>query len=148
MSKSQGNALLLSATPDEIAAAVRRMYTDPNHLRAEDPGQVEGNVVFTYLDAFDEDQAAVEQLKQRYRQGGLGDAVVKRRLQGKLENVIAPIRERRSQFSGRKGLHHGCASRRHRTSRRGHARHPRGNKGGIRDLQAGPRSVSGVTATL
>jgi tryptophanyl-tRNA synthetase len=100
MSKSQGNALLLSATPDEIGAAVRRMYTDPKHLRAEDPGQVEGHVVFTYLDAFDEDQAAVEQLKQRYRQGGLGDAVVKRRLEEILQALLAPIRTRRQALAG------------------------------------------------
>ena len=55
MSKSGGNAIALSASPDEIAAAVKSMFTDPNHLRVEDPGQVEGNVVFTYLDAFDVD---------------------------------------------------------------------------------------------
>ena len=56
MSKSQGNAILLSASPDEIREAVRQMYTDPNHIRAADPGTVEGNVVFTYLDAFGEDR--------------------------------------------------------------------------------------------
>ena len=96
MSKSQGNAIALSATPDEIRDAVRRMYTDPNHLRASDPGTVEGNVVFTYLDAFDEDRAAVEELKARYRQGGLGDASVKRRLDDVLQSLLAPIRERRA----------------------------------------------------
>ncbi|WP_262300011.1 tryptophan--tRNA ligase [Microvirga sesbaniae] len=80
MSKSQGNAIPLSATPDAIRDAVRRMYTDPGHLRAADPGIVEGNVVFTYLDAFDDDHAAVEALKAHYRRGGPGDAVVKRRL--------------------------------------------------------------------
>jgi tryptophanyl-tRNA synthetase len=58
--------------PDEIRDAVRRMYTDPNHLHASDPGAVEGNVVFTYLDAFDPDRAAVEGLKGHYRRGGLG----------------------------------------------------------------------------
>ncbi|EIM25269.1 tryptophan--tRNA ligase [Microvirga lotononidis] len=96
MSKSQGNAISLSATPDEIRDAVRRMYTDPNHLRASDPGTVEGNVVFTYLDAFDDDRAAVEDLKARYRHGGLGDAAVKRRLEDILQSLLAPIRERRS----------------------------------------------------
>jgi tryptophanyl-tRNA synthetase len=96
MSKSQGNAVPLSATSDEIREAVRRMYTDPNHLRASDPGNVEGNVVFTYLDAFDEDRAMVEELKARYRRGGLGDALVKRRLEDVLQALLAPIRERRA----------------------------------------------------
>jgi len=82
MSKSQGNAIPLSASPEEISAAVRRMYTDPNHLKASDPGTVEGNVVFTYLDAFDEDRQAVEDLKTHYRRGGLGDMVLKQRLEG------------------------------------------------------------------
>jgi tryptophanyl-tRNA synthetase len=95
MSKSAGNTLPLSAGPDEIRAAVRKMFTDPGHLRAEDPGRVEGNVVFTWLDAFDEDSAAVEDLKARYRAGGLGDAVVKRRLEDVLQTLLAPIRERR-----------------------------------------------------
>lgn len=95
MSKSAGNALPLSAGPDEIRAAVRKMFTDPGHLRAEDPGRVEGNVVFTWLDAFDEDSAAVEELKVRYRAGGLGDSVVKRRLEDILQALLAPIRERR-----------------------------------------------------
>src|SRR5260370_36837520 len=72
MSKSQGNAIQLAASPDEIKQAIRRMYTDPNHLKVSDPGSVEGNVVFTYLDAFDEDAAAVEELKQHYRRGRPG----------------------------------------------------------------------------
>jgi tryptophanyl-tRNA synthetase len=95
MGKSQGNALPLSATPDEISEAVRRMFTDPNHLRASDPGRVEGNVVFTYLDAFDDDAPTVAELKDRYRRGGLGDSVVKKRLNDVLQVLIAPIRERR-----------------------------------------------------
>ena len=95
MSKSQGNAIPLSATPDEIRDAVRRMFTDPNHLRASDPGCVEGNVVFTYLDAFDNEQAVVADLKDRYRRGGLGDSVVKERLDNVLQALLAPIRERR-----------------------------------------------------
>jgi tryptophanyl-tRNA synthetase len=99
MSKSQGNAIPLSATPDAIRDAVRRMYTDPNHLRASDPGMVEGNVVFTYLDAFDEDRATVEDLKARYRRGGLGDAAVKRRLEEILQALLAPIRERRAALA-------------------------------------------------
>jgi tryptophanyl-tRNA synthetase len=95
MSKSQGNAIPLSASPEEISAAVKRMYTDPNHLKASDPGTVEGNVVFTYLDAFDEDRQAVEDLKAHYRRGGLGDTVLKQRLEAILQNLLAPIRERR-----------------------------------------------------
>jgi tryptophanyl-tRNA synthetase len=99
MSKSQGNAIPLSATPDEIRAFVNQMYTDPNHLRASDPGTVEGNVVFTYLDAFDPDHAAVNELKEHYRHGGLGDVTVKRRLEDVLQELLRPIRERRAAFA-------------------------------------------------
>ena len=99
MSKSLGNALPLSATPDEIRQAVKMMFTDPNHLRVEDPGQVEGNVVFTYLDAFDPDTVALEELKARYRHGGLGDSVIKRRLEEQLQSLLAPIRERREALA-------------------------------------------------
>lgn len=95
MGKSLGNALPLSATPDEIREAVRRMFTEPGHLKASDPGRIEGNVVFTYLDAFDEDRQGVEELKARYRSGGLGDSVVKKRLEDILQAVLVPIRERR-----------------------------------------------------
>lgn len=101
MSKSQGNAIPLSASPEAITAAVRRMYTDPAHLKASDPGRVEGNVVFTYLDAFDPDRDAVADLKARYRRGGLGDGVVKARLEGVLQTLLAPIRERRATLAGR-----------------------------------------------
>ena len=96
MSKSQGNAIPLSASPQDISEAVRRMFTDPNHLRASDPGNIEGNVVFTFLDAFDEDRTALEDLKAHYRRGGLGDVAVKRRLDGILQDLLAPIRERRA----------------------------------------------------
>jgi tryptophanyl-tRNA synthetase len=99
MSKSQGNAITLSASPEEIKSAVRQMYTDPRHLRADDPGTVEGNVVFTYLDAFDEDQQAVQELKNRYRRGGLGDTAVKHRLNEVLQTTVAPIRERRQALA-------------------------------------------------
>lgn len=99
MSKSQGNALALSAAPDEISRAVRQMYTDPNHLRASDPGTVEGNVAFAWLDAFDEDKAELEALKAHYRRGGLGDMVVKRRLEDILQALLAPIRERRARLA-------------------------------------------------
>jgi len=95
MSKSQDNAIPLSATADEIREAVRRMFTDPNHIKASDPGRVEGNVVFTYLDAFDEDRIAVEDLKARYTRGGLGDSIVKKRLEDVLQAFLAPIRDSR-----------------------------------------------------
>jgi len=99
-SKSAGNAIRLGATPDEITAAVHAMYTDPRHVRASDPGRVEGNVVFAYLDAFDPNTTAVTELKARYRHGGLGDMMLKRRLIDVLEIHIAPIRERRAQLAG------------------------------------------------
>lgn len=99
MSKSGGNSIALSASPDEISAAVRAMFTDPNHLRAEDPGQVEGNVVFAFLDAFDEDKAGLEELKARYRHGGIGDSATKRRIDAILQALIGPIRERRAELA-------------------------------------------------
>ncbi|MBZ5762479.1 tryptophan--tRNA ligase [Rhizobium sp. VS19-DR104.2] len=99
MSKSQGNAVLLSASPDEIRDAVRQMYTDPNHIRPADPGTVEGNVVFTYLDAFGDDPGAIQELKTRYRRGGLGDMVVKRQLEEILQSLLAPIRKRRARYA-------------------------------------------------
>lgn len=101
MSKSAGNAIPLSASPDEIRAAVRAMFTDPGHLRASDPGRVEGHVVFTYLDAFDEDRAAVGELKAHYRRGGLGDVTLKKRLDARLQVLLGPIRERRAELAKR-----------------------------------------------
>jgi len=103
MSKSLGNAIGLSATPDEISQAVKRMYTDPNHLRVDDPGMVEGNVVFAFLDAFEPDRERVAELKAHYQRGGLGDSVVKRLLDERLQALIAPIRERRLQFAADRG---------------------------------------------
>ncbi|WP_426409690.1 tryptophan--tRNA ligase [Bradyrhizobium ganzhouense] len=103
MSKSQGNAIPLSATPDQIHAAVQRMFTDPGHLKASDPGRVEGNVVFTYLDAFDDDTAGVADLKERYRRGGLGDSAVKKRLNEVLQAVFAPVRDRRYALANDQG---------------------------------------------
>jgi tryptophanyl-tRNA synthetase len=99
-SKSLGNAIPLSASADDIRALVKAMYTDPEHLRASDPGRVDGNVVFAYLDAFDPDAAAVAELKAQYQRGGLGDAALKRRLGDVLEDVIAPMRERRMALAG------------------------------------------------
>ena len=98
-SKSLGNAIALSASDDDIRRLVRAMYTDPHHVRASDPGRVEGNVVFAYLDAFDPDRAAVADLETKYRRGGLGDAAVKRRLVDVLQALIAPIRERRAVYA-------------------------------------------------
>ena len=98
MSKSMGNCILLSATDKDISKAVKSMYTDPNHLNIEDPGQVSGNVVFTYLDAFHPDSAFVEELKVRYQQGGLGDGTTKKILEECLQDVLKPIRERRRVF--------------------------------------------------
>lgn len=103
MSKSGGNALFLKSSPEEIRAAVRAMYTDPNHIRASDPGTVEGNVVFACLDAFDPDPACVAEMKARYRAGGLGDGKVKARLEEVLQEFLAPIRARREVFAADKG---------------------------------------------
>lgn len=99
MSKSLGNTIVLNASDKDIKKAVNAMYTDPNHLRIEDPGQVEGNIVFTYLDAFDPNKEEVEELKAHYRRGGLGDGTVKKRLEGVLKELITPIRERREELS-------------------------------------------------
>lgn len=99
MSKSLGNALPLSASPDEIRQAVKMMYTDAQHLRVTDPGQIEGNVVFTYLDAFEADTALVADLKARYRHGGLGDSVIKKHLEDCLQAMLEPIRTRREAFA-------------------------------------------------
>ena len=99
MSKSAGNGIALSASPKEISAAVRAMFTDPDHLRVEDPGRVEGNVVFAYLDAFDADREGLAELKTKYRRGGLGDSVIKRRLEAILQAMLGPIRERRAELA-------------------------------------------------
>lgn len=99
-SKSLGNAIPLSATPDEVREKVRAMFTDPGHLRVTDPGRVEGNVVFAHLDAFDPRQEEVAELKRRYQAGGLGDAVLKQRLEEVLQLVLGPIRDRRRELAG------------------------------------------------
>ncbi|MEO9970104.1 MAG: tryptophan--tRNA ligase [Hyphomonadaceae bacterium] len=99
MSKSAGNAIRLSASPKDIKNAVRAMYTDSNHLRIEDPGRVDGNVVFTYLDAFDNQKDELAELKRQYKLGGLGDMALKNRLENILLDVLAPIREQREQLS-------------------------------------------------
>lgn len=99
MSKSLGNTITLSATPDEIRQAVKMMYTDPNHLRVADPGQVEGNVVFTYLDVFHSDTEQVAEWKEHYRRGGLGDTVIKKQLEECLQALLEPTRTRREQYA-------------------------------------------------
>ena len=104
MSKSLGNTIMLSDPPDEVRQKVMGMYTDPTRLRATDPGHVEGNPVFQYHDAFNPDTAEVDDLKERYRAGKVGDVEVKRKLIAALENFLAPIRERRAAAQARPGL--------------------------------------------
>ncbi len=99
MGKSLGNALFLKDDKDEVARKVKRMYTDPNHLRVEDPGKVEGNPVFSYLDAFGTDKEKVEELKNHYRRGGLGDSIVKKYLLEVLLEFLEPIQQRRQIFA-------------------------------------------------
>lgn len=99
MSKSLGNAIYLSDSDDEIKKKVMSMYTDPEHIHVADPGKVEGNTVFAYLDIFDRDTQKVEEMKAHYQRGGLGDVVVKRRLIDVLQDFISPIRARREQFA-------------------------------------------------
>lgn len=99
MSKSLGNAIFLSDEADTVAKKVMSMYTDPNHIRVEDPGNVEGNTVFTYLDIFDSNTAEVAALKEHYQRGGLGDVKLKRRLIDILEALLAPIRTRRKELA-------------------------------------------------
>lgn len=99
MSKSLGNTILLSDTDETIARQVTAMYTDANHIHASDPGSVEGNVVFSYLDVFDADKAEVKKMKEHYRAGGLGDVILKKRLTEILQDIIRPIRERREAFA-------------------------------------------------
>jgi len=99
MGKSLGNAIFLSDSPDEILKKVMSMYTDPGHLKVSDPGKIEGNVVFTYLDIFDPNKTEVQELKSHYQKGGLGDVVLKKRLNTILQDLLAPIRTRRQEFA-------------------------------------------------
>ncbi|AJG97503.1 MULTISPECIES: tryptophan--tRNA ligase [Clostridium] len=98
MSKSIGNCIYLSDDADTIKKKVMSMYTDPNHIRVEDPGQIEGNTVFTYLDVFATDKNAVEEMKEHYKRGGLGDVKVKKYLNEILQAELEPIRNRRIEF--------------------------------------------------
>jgi len=98
MSKSLGNTINLSSTADAIQQAVYSMYTDPHHVNISDPGKVEGNVVFTYLDAFCEDKLLVQEMKENYRRGGLGDVKCKAMLNDILQSLLQPIREERQRL--------------------------------------------------
>ncbi len=98
MSKTLGNCIYLSDDSKTVAAKVKDMYTDPLHIRVSDPGHLEGNVVFTYLDAFCEDKETVAEMKEHYQRGGLGDVKVKRFLTEVLEDILTPIRNRRAEY--------------------------------------------------
>jgi len=99
MSKSLGNVISLCDSADTVRQKVKTMYTDPKHLRVSDPGTVEGNPVFSYLDAFDPDKAALAEMKAHYERGGLGDVTVKKRLLEVLLAELDPIRARREEFA-------------------------------------------------
>lgn len=107
MSKSLGNCIYLSDTPEDVRKKVMSMYTDPNHIQVSDPGQVEGNCVFTYLDAFCKeehferylpDYKNLDELKEHYKRGGLGDVKVKKFLNNVLQEELEPIRARRAEL--------------------------------------------------
>lgn len=105
MSKSLGNGIYLSDDADTVQKKVMSMYTDPNHIRVEDPGQIEGNMVFHYLDIFgqDGDKADIQALKEHYQKGGLGDVKTKRYLLEILERELAPIRQKRLEYASDMG---------------------------------------------
>lgn len=94
-SKSLGNTIFLSDSPQEIKQKVFQMFTDPDHLKVSDPGKIEGNAVFAYLDAFHPSKDQVAELKAHYMRGGLGDVTIKNLLNETLQNLLEPIRERR-----------------------------------------------------
>lgn len=98
MSKSLGNTIYIKDTPDIIKQKVMGMYTDPNHIRVEDPGKVEGNVVFTYLDIFDPNKNELEDLKNQYRAGGLGDVKLKKRLTDLIVAKLEPFQKTRREY--------------------------------------------------
>ena len=98
MSKSRGNAIMLSDDADTVNRKVRSMFTDPNRIRADIPGRVEGNPVFEYHDAFNPDVAQIDDFKDRYRKGKVGDVEVKVALAQALNDFLDPIRERREHY--------------------------------------------------
>ena len=108
MSKSLGNCIYLSDPADVVKKKVMGMFTDPGHIRVEDPGKVEGNTVFTYLDAFCKkehferylmDYSSLDELKDHYKRGGLGDVQIKKFLASILEEILSPMRERREEYA-------------------------------------------------
>lgn len=99
MGKSLNNAIYLSDTYEQISKKVMNMYTDPNHVHVNNPGNVKNNVVFKYLDIFDPDKNKVKELKKQYEEGGLGDIVIKKRLIEILESIISPIRAKREELA-------------------------------------------------
>jgi tryptophanyl-tRNA synthetase len=104
MGKSLGNAIFLTDDAETVRRKVMSMYTDPKRIRADIPGRVQGNPVFIYHDAFNDDKAEVENLKARYRKGKVGDVEVKQRLIAALNRLLDTIRERRARFAEKKGL--------------------------------------------
>jgi tryptophanyl-tRNA synthetase len=104
MGKSLDNAIYLGDEPKTVERKVMGMYTDPNRVRADTPGRVEGNPVFVYHDSFNPDRAEVDDLKARYREGKVGDVEVKRKLLAAMEKFLAPIRERRAELAARPRL--------------------------------------------
>lgn len=98
MSKSLNNGIYLADSFEEMRAKVMKMYTDPEHIRVEDSGKIEGNVVFAYLDVFAEDKEKVAEMKARYQKGGLGDVAVKKYLIEEMDKVLKPIREKRAEL--------------------------------------------------
>ena len=108
MSKSLGNCIYLKDDSETVKKKVMSMYTDPDHIKVEDPGKVEGNIVFTYLDVFATDEQikkysdfnSLEEMKSKYKQGGLGDVTIKNVLYNVIEELLTPIREKRKYYEG------------------------------------------------
>ncbi|WP_337764194.1 tryptophan--tRNA ligase, partial [Butyricicoccus sp.] len=110
MSKSLGNCIYLADPEEVVRDKIMSMYTDPDHIRVQDPGKLEGNTVFTYLDAFCQpehfaeflpDYQSLDELKAHYQRGGLGDVKVKKFLNNVMQSLLSPMRERRAQWEGR-----------------------------------------------
>jgi tryptophanyl-tRNA synthetase len=110
MSKSLGNCIYLADPEEVVRDKIMSMYTDPDHIRVQDPGKLEGNTVFTYLDAFCQpehfaeflpDYQSLDELKAHYQRGGLGDVKVKKFLNNVMQSLLSPMRERRTQWEGR-----------------------------------------------